>query len=200
MAKKVFNNEVANEVNFILTRLRNYMVYEGKTKAPIYLAGIHKQTFETIAKMGINFDKAHHTINVHAPKKGTKAYKELFKGVDLKGMLAKAKEFAKAAEKAAKVAKTTAAPKAKKVAAKKTAEPKAAAKAEPKAKATKKTTEKKVAEPKAKVEKKAAEKKVEPKATKKVAEKKVATPKAKVEKKTAAPKAEKKVEVAAESK
>lgn len=230
MAKTILNKEVTNaELNFMLARLRNSMIYGNKNGASVYLAGIHVQTFESLSKMGIKFDKVHHGIKMYAPKKGTKAYAALFEGVDIKSMIAKAKEIAaataKAAKatakaKAAKVAKSTAAPKAKKtkaaskvetpkaeptakvetpkvepttkkaepkakkVAAKKTAEPKAAAKAEPKAKATKKATEKKVAAPKAKAEKKTA-----PKAK---AEKKPTT-------KVETPNVEK-VEVAAESK
>ena len=103
MAKTILNNEVTNaELNFMLARLRNSMVYDNKKTASVYLAGIHKQTFESLAKMGIKFDKLHHGIKMYAPNKGTKAYKTLFEGVDLKGMLAKAKEIATAATKAAK--------------------------------------------------------------------------------------------------
>ena len=196
MAKTILNNEVTNaELNFMLARLRNSMVYDNKKTASVYLAGIHKQTFESLAKMGIKFDKLHHGIKMYAPNKGTKAYKTLFEGVDLKGMLAKAKEIATAAAKAAKATakakaekKTATAAKAAKVA-KKTTAPKAkktAAKVEPTAKVVAAAT------PKVKKTEKA-----EKKPTAK------ATPKAKAEKKPTAkvetPKTEK-VEVAAESK
>ena len=193
MAKTILNNEVTNaELNFMLARLRNSMVYDNKKTASVYLAGIHKQTFESLAKMGIKFDKLHHGIKMYAPNKGTKAYKTLFEGVDLKGMLAKAKEIATAAAKAtakakaekktataakaAKVAKKTTAPKAKKTAAKVEPTAKVVAAATPKVKKAEKAEKKPTAK---------------------------ATPKAKAEKKPTAkvetPKTEK-VEVAAESK
>ena len=168
MSKNVLvNKEVINaELNFMLSRLRSAIAYEGKNTCSIYLAGVHKETNETIDAMGIKREVVRWCTKLYAPKKGTKAWDALFNGSKV---LSEAKAHVEAKAKAEKeAAAAKAAKKAEKAAAEKS---KAAA---PKAKA-----EKKAAAPKAKV--------TNTKSADKKAEKKKAAPKAKVE---AAPKAE----------
>ena len=155
MAKTLTNKEVTkNELNFMLSRLRSAIAYEGKTSCSIYLAGVHKETYDALTAMGIAWSVKGWCTKLNAPKNGTKVYKALFNGSNVLAEAKAEKEAKAAAEKKAKAEK--AAPKAEKPKKDATVK-KAAAKAEkPK---TEKKAEKKVAAPKA--EKKA--KKVAPK-------------------------------------
>ena len=185
MAKNMTTNKevVKNEKNYMLSLLRNAIAYNGKDKCTVYLAGVHKETETQLEAMGVVIEKKKNWGHIlHAPKKGTKAYKALFEGSNV---LAEAK-----AEKEAKVA----AAKAEKAEKAEKAKAKAAAKAE-KEKAAK---EKAAAKAKKAKEKEKAAKAATPKAEKKAkAEKKVAAPKAAKAKKSATVKADAKVEAPA---
>ena len=135
MSKNVLvNKEVINaELNFMLSRLRSAIAYEGKTTCSIYLAGVHKETNETIDAMGIKREVIRWCTKLYAPKKGTKAWDALFKGSKV---LTEAKAHIEAKAKAEKeVAAAKAAKKAEKAAAKAEKEKAAAAAAKEKAKA-----------------------------------------------------------------
>jgi hypothetical protein len=82
MAKNMTSNKevVKSEVNFLLSRLRGAIAYEGKDKCSVYLAGVHKETYETLTSMGIKWDVKRWCTFLFAPKKGTKAYTALFNG------------------------------------------------------------------------------------------------------------------------
>ena len=197
MSKNVLvNKEVINaELNFMLSRLRSAIAYEGKTTCSIYLAGVHKETNETIDAMGIKREVIRWCTKLYAPKKGTKAWEALFKGSKV---LTEAKAHIEAKAKAEKeVAAAKAAKKAEKAAAKaekeKAAEKAAKEKAKAKAKAEKEKAAAKAAKEKAAA--KAAKEKEKAKAAAPKTDKKAAAPKA--EKKPAAPKTPKtKVEAA----
>lgn len=191
MAKNMTTNKevVKNEKNYMLSLLRNAIAFNGKDRCTVYLAGVHKETEAQLEAMGIVIEKKKNWGHIlHAPKKGTKAYKTLFEGSNV---LAEAKAQADAKVAAAKAEKAEKAEKAKAKAAAKAAKEKAAKektaakakKAKEKAKAAAKA-EKAAAAPKA-------EKAATPKAEKKVAKK--AAPKAK---KSATVKAETKTEAA----
>ena len=147
MAKNVLTNKevTKSELNFMLSRLRSAIAYEGKNKCSIYLAGVHKETYAALSAMGIEWSVKRWCTFLNAPKKGSKAWKALFEGSNV---LDEAKTFheskvaAAKAEKEAKIAK-----------AKAKAEKKAAKEKEAAAKAAKK-----VAKAKAKAEKEAAAK------------------------------------------
>ena len=154
MAKNMTSNKelVRDELNFMLSRLRGAIAYEGKDKCSIYLAGVHKETYETLTSMGIKWDVKRWCTFLFAPKKGTKAYTALFNGskvLDEAKAYKEAKVAAAKAEKAEKAAK-----------AKAKAEKKAAKEKEAKAKAEKKAAAPKAEKPKksATVKKSAAEK------------------------------------------
>lgn len=160
MAKNMTSNKevVKSEVNFLLSRLRGAIAYEGKDKCSVYLAGVHKETYETLTSMGIKWDVKRWCTFLFAPKKGTKAYTALFNGSKV---LDEAKAYKEAKVAAAKAEKAEKAEKAKAKAAKKAAKEKEAkAKAEKKvvktaAKAEKPKAESAVAPEPAKVEEKA---------------------------------------------
>jgi hypothetical protein len=165
MAKNMTTNKevVKNEKNYMLSLLRNAIAFNGKDRCTVYLAGVHKETEAQLEAMGIVIEKKKNWGHIlHAPKKGTKAYKTLFEGSNV---LAEAKAQADAKVAAAKAEKAEKAAKAKakaeaKAAKEKEAKAKAAAKekaAKEKAKAEKPKTEKKAAKaPAKKAEKKAA--------------------------------------------
>ena len=181
MAKNVcVNKEMINEeVVFLTGRLRNAIAFNGRDRVPVYLAGVHKEAIDAIKAMGVKVDenKGRWTIELYAPKKGSKAWNELFKGSkvldDAKTIKVEKEKAAAAAakEKAEKKAAKAKAKAEKEKAAAKAEKPKKAAtsKAEAKAKAEKPKAEKK---PKAKVEAKAKAEK--PKAEKKAAKAKAA--------------------------
>jgi len=203
MAKNMTSNKevVKSEVNFLLSRLRGAIAYEGKDKCSVYLAGVHKETYETLTSMGIKWDVKRWCTFLFAPKKGTKAYTALFNGSKV---LDEAKAYKEAKVAAAKAEKEEKAAKAKAKAEKKAAKEKEV-KAEKKAKAEKAAAktekkvaakaEKKVVKTAAKAEKPKTEKKATkaaPKAEKKAKAEKAAAPKAEK------PKAEKKADAKAE--
>ena len=191
MSKNICTNKemINEEVVFLMGRLRNAIAFNGRDRVPVYLAGVHKEAIDAIKSMGVKVDekKGRWTIELYAPKKGTKAWENLFKGSKVIDM-AKAEKDAKE-KAAAAAAKEKADKKAAKAKAKAEKEKAAAKAAKEKAKAAKDApkAEKKVAAPKA--AKKSATSKVEAAAK---AEKPKAEKKAKTEKKAAAPKAAKK--------
>ena len=161
MAKNVcVNKEMINEeVTFLTGRLRNAIAFNGRDRVPVYLAGVHKEAIDAIKAMGVKVDekKGRWTIELFAPKKGSKAWNALFKGSkvldDAKTIKVEKEKAAAAAakEKADKKAAKAAAKAEKEKAAAKAAKEKKAAtsKVEAKAKAEKPKTEKKPAAPKA---------------------------------------------------
>ena len=169
MAKNVcVNKEMINEeVVFLTGRLRNAIAFNGRDRVPVYLAGVHKEAIDAIKAMGVKVDenKGRWTIELFAPKKGSKAWNELFNGSkvldDAKTYKEEKVKAAAAAEKEKaekKAAKAAAKAEKEKAAAKAAKEKKnATSKVEAKAKAEKPKAEKKVAAPKA--EKPKAEKK-----------------------------------------
>lgn len=191
MSKNVLvNKEVINaELNFMLSRLRSAIAYEGKNTCSIYLAGVHKETNETIDAMGIKREVVRWCTKLYAPKKGTKAWEALFKGSKV---LADAKSHFEAKAKAEKeVAAAKAAKKAEKAAIKAEKEKAAAAAAKEKAKvkAEKEKAKAKAEKEKAKVKADKEKAKAKEKAAKEKAAAKAEKEKAKA---AAAPKAEKK--------
>ena len=181
MAKNVcVNKEMINEeIAFLTGRLRNAIAFNGRDRVPVYLAGVHKEAIDAIKAMGVNVDekKGRWTIELFAPKKGSKAWNALFNGSkvldDAKTIKVEKEKAAAAAakEKAEKKAAKAKAKAEKEKAKAKAEKPKKAAtsKVEAKAKAEKPKAEKK---PKAKVEAKAAKPKAEKKAAKAKAAKK----------------------------
>ena len=113
MAKNMTTNKevVKNEKNYMLSLLRNAIAYNGKDKCTVYLAGVHKETEAQLEAMGVVIEKKKNWGHIlHAPKKGTKAYKTLFEGSNV---LAEAKAQADAKVAAAKAEKAEKAAKAK---------------------------------------------------------------------------------------
>ena len=84
MAKNVcVNKEMINEeVVFLTGRLRNAIAFNGRNRVPVYLAGVHKEAIDAIKAMGVKVDekKGRWTIELFAPKKGSKAWNALFNG------------------------------------------------------------------------------------------------------------------------
>lgn len=153
MAKTNNNTEYINaEVNYILAKMRNAIVREGKNAEfggkpfVAHYSALCKETLERIKAMGIQWEvNGGHRYRFYLPSKRTKLYERLFSGSKLLAEAAAAKTAKAAAPKvekpkvAAKKAPTAKVekPKAEKKAAK-AAEPKTAAKKEkaaPKAKA-----------------------------------------------------------------
>ena len=83
MAKNMTTNKevVKNELNYMLSLLRNAIAFNGKDKCTVYLAGVHKETEALLEAQGVVIEKKKNWGHIlHAPKKGTKAYKALFEG------------------------------------------------------------------------------------------------------------------------
>ena len=149
MAKNVVTNKemISEEITFLMGRLRNAIAFNGRDRVPVYLAGVHKEAIESIKAMGIKVDehKGRWTIELFAPKKGTKAWNALFNGSKV---LDEAKAYKEAKVAAAKAEKEEKAAKAKAK-----AEKKAAKEKEAKAKAEKKAAKEKAKVAAAKAEK-----------------------------------------------